>query len=319
MKNSMNNFLTFILTAIIIISCSNKNKSTNGTNDVYTHVKSKFQNPETSSGVNCWWWLNRNVNKAAITKDLEAMKSRNFQGAMVFDAGGHNQRGNHDIPAGPLFGLDEWNELFVFALDEAKRLGPEIGFNIQSGWNLGGPRVTPQYTAKQITFSEAKVSESNIFSLKSKIPNTRRDFYEDIAVLAFPIVEQQKTDETITYLNLKLGFHELGGSDGIKNYGFSDIVMSEFWSPSPHRSKPQNRFYLKQASSAAHIYGKKIVGAESFTTIGPHWNDELWHDQKSFFDHEICAGLNRMYFPDFDTWVSQTILTSVESHKRDFV
>ena len=38
-------------------------------------------------------------------------------------------------------------------------------------------------------------------------------------------------------------------------------------------------------------YGKKIIGAESFTTIGPHWNDELWCNQKPAFDHEICAGL----------------------------
>ena len=90
-----------------------------------------------------------------------------------------------------------------------------------------------------------------------------------------------------------------GPLDGMKNYGFSDIVMSEFWSPSPHRPRPQDRFFIKQASSAAHIYGKKIVGAESFTTIGPHWNDELWHDQKSAFDHEICAGLNRVYFHTF--------------------
>ena len=90
-----------------------------------------------------------------------------------------------------------------------------------------------------------------------------------------------------------------GPMDGIKNYGYNDIVMSEFWSPSPHRPRPENRFFLKQASSAAHIYGKKIVGAESFTTIGPHWNDELWRDQKSAFDHEICAGLNRLYFHTF--------------------
>ncbi len=90
-----------------------------------------------------------------------------------------------------------------------------------------------------------------------------------------------------------------GPMDGIKNYGFSDIVMSEFWSPSPHRPTPEDRFFVKQASSAAHIYGKQIVGAESFTTIGPHWNDELWHDQKSAFDHEICAGLNRLYFHTF--------------------
>ena len=41
------------------------------------------------------------------------------------------------------------------------------------------------------------------------------------------------------------------------------------------------------------------IGAESFTTIGPHWNDALWRDQKSAFDHEICAGLNRTYFHTF--------------------
>jgi hypothetical protein len=52
-----------------------------------------------------------------------------------------------------------------------------------------------------------------------------------------------------------------GPMDGIKKYGFSDIVMSEFWSPSPHRPRPENRFFIKQAFSAAHIYGKKIVVA----------------------------------------------------------
>ena len=146
--------------SFILFSCTlPKEKASAESQSIsYEELKNNFQNPPAESGVNCWWWwLNGNVNKAAITKDLEAMKSRNFQGAMIFDAGGHNQRGNKDIPKGPLFGSDEWNELFVFALDEAKRLGLEVGFNIQSGWNLGGPRVTPQYTAKQITFSETKI------------------------------------------------------------------------------------------------------------------------------------------------------------------
>jgi hypothetical protein len=75
--------------------------------------------------------------KRLSRKELEAMRDRHFYGAMVFDAGGYNQRGNKDIPQGPLFGSKEWNELFVFALDEAKRLGLELGFNIMSGWNPG--------------------------------------------------------------------------------------------------------------------------------------------------------------------------------------
>ena len=505
MKRNFDYYLIFFLLCLFVTSCKHENKSSIKSEETFNYLKANFKTPPSESGVNCWWWwLNGNVNKAAITKDLEAMKSRNFHGAMIFDAGGHNQRGNKDIPKGPLYGSDEWNELFVFALDEAKRLGLQMGFNIQSGWNLGGPRVTPQYTAKQITYSEIKISGGKRIMENLELPNSRRDFYRDIVVLAFPLKADNETKEFISDLDLKLGFHELGGSapdcrfllentdrngrktetgttyviekeeiidltsqmdetgkltwdapdgewsimrigftctgshvstssgdwqgsvldymskeafdfywndvvepifkaagehigttlkymetdswecggmnwtdkfsgefmnyrgydilhylpvvagyviddintsnsfladfrktlgdlvaynhyarfqeyahkynmgvqpesagphagpmDGIKNYGFSDIVMSEFWSPSPHRPLPNNRFFLKQASSAAHIYGNKIVGAESFTTIGPHWNDELWHDQKSAFDHEICAGLNRMYFHTF--------------------
>lgn len=498
-------YSAFFVICFLVLNCTSNYKQQNSSDVDYTFLRENFKKPSSVYGVNCWWWwLNGNVTKAAITKDLEAMKSRNFQGAMIFDAGGHNQRGNKDIPAGPLFGSEAWNELFVFAMDEAKRLGLQMGFNIQSGWNLGGPRVTPQYTAKQITYSETKIKGNKSISIKLEQPSTRNDFYKDIAVLAFPVNESSKTDQIITDLNLKLGYRELGGSapdtrfllenstpkdnntgkkssyiikkeeimdltsktdaegnlswdipdgewciirfgytctgshvstssgdwqgsvldymskeafdfycndvvepifqaagkhvgttlkymetdswecggmnwtdnfsaefqnyrgydlknylpivagyviedidisnaflgdfrktladlvaynhyarfqeyahkynmgiqpesagphagpmDGIKNYGFNDIVMSEFWSPSQHRPLPENRFFLKQASSAAHIYGKKIVGAESFTTIGPHWNDELWHDQKSAFDHEICAGLNRLYFHTF--------------------
>jgi hypothetical protein len=165
------------LAVITSMNCIHAKKSSTATADPYNEVKANFKNPGTSTGVNCWWWwLNGNVNKSAITKDLEAMKSRNFQGAMIFDAGGHNQRGNKDIPAGPLFGSPEWNELFVFAMNEARRLGLEMGFNIQSGWNLGGPRVTPQYMAKQITFSELKISDYKKGNIKLALPKTRNDF-----------------------------------------------------------------------------------------------------------------------------------------------
>jgi len=83
-----------------------------------------------------------------------------------------------------------------------------------------------------------------------------------------------------------------GPFDGLKNLGFSEIMMGEFWSPSPHRPRPENRFFVKQAASAAHIYNKKLVGAEAFTTIGRHWNDVIWEHMKPSFDHELCAGLN---------------------------
>ena len=206
-------YLVFLFILGLFPECTDHFKQDDITGPDYTFFKENFKNPPSEYGLNCWWWwLNSNVTKEAITSDLEAMKSRNFQGAVVYDAGGHNQRGNNDVPVGPQFGSDEWNELFVFALDEAKRLGLEIGLNIQSGWNLGGPRVTPQYTAKQITYSETKITGNKNVSVKLELPYIRKEFYEDIAVLAFPIHPEQKTDEVITDLDLKLGYHELGGS-----------------------------------------------------------------------------------------------------------
>ena len=195
MKRHFFNYPVLILLFLLATSCSKENRSSINTDDTYIYLKENFMTPPTKSGVNCWWWwLNGNVNKSAITKDLEAMKSRNFHGAMIFDAGGHNQRGNKDIPKGPLYGSDDWNELFVFALDEAKRMGLQMGFNIQSGWNLGGPRVTPQYTAKQITYSETIISGKKKVAAKLALPNIRRDFYKDIVVLAFPLKKENKTN-----------------------------------------------------------------------------------------------------------------------------
>ena len=122
-------------------------------------LEDNFIKPSPEYGTDCWWWwLNGNVTREAITSDLEAMKEKGFHGAMIFDAGGHNQRGNRDIPAGPLFASEEWRKLFVHALDEAERLGLEIGFNIQSGWNLGGPFITPEKAAEKLTYSETEIS-----------------------------------------------------------------------------------------------------------------------------------------------------------------
>ena len=90
-----------------------------------------------------------------------------------------------------------------------------------------------------------------------------------------------------------------GPLDGLKNYGRSELILSEFWSPSPHRPKPESRFFVKQASSAAHTYGKRLVGAEAFTTIGPHWNDVPWSAMKPSFDNEFCAGLNLVFHHTF--------------------
>ena len=456
-----------------------------------------FQNPPSQYGIRCWWWwLNGNVTKEAITQDLEEMKAKGFSGACIFDAGGQNQRGNGDVPEGPLWGSPAWRELYLHAINEADRLGLVMSLSIQSGWNLGGPDITPAEAAKQVVFSEINIKGGNRIQQVLAQPKGHEGFYQDIAVLAIPTkifanrlkirdfesksaskevgwsvpetrplltdtiatdgeedakLEQvldvsdkfkgdvldwnaptgdwtiirfgyaptgrevstssgkwqglvidytsekhfnrywntnvepllqmigNKAGKTLKYLQTdsfeaggmnwsdkfedefkkRRGYDPLlylpilagkiienrevsnrfltdlrktlsdcisdnhyrvfaerakqygmgiqpesagphaGPFDGLKNYGHSEIMMSEFWSPSPHRSKDIDRFFVKQAASAAKIYNKQLVGAESFTTIGPHWNDVIWADMKPSADHEFCAGLNLVYLHTF--------------------
>lgn len=458
----------------------------------------QFRNPGSEYGPSCfWWWLNGNVTEASITRDLEAMKDKGFRGALIFDAGGAEQQGNGQVPAGPLFGSPEWRKLFTHAVNEASRLGLELSLSIQSGWNLGGPDVAPQEAAKLITWTSVNAHGGQT-GVQLPVPEHREDYYEDIAVLAYPVQEGTAGSEPVSDLKAKGAFGEaafsahdmrylleekvaddgrfhaapqevrdisehvtpdgrvewkipdgeweiirfgytnngahvstasgawkglvidylnkdhfqrywdthvepllkevgkeagktlrylhtdsweLGGSnwtqgfeaefkdrrgyelrpylpvlagkivgnreisnrfladfrktlgdcisdnhyatfaanaqrhgmgihpesagphagpfDGLKNYGHSELVMSEFWSPSNHRPTPERRFFVKQASSAAHIYNRRLVGAEGFTTIGRHWNDVIWEHMKQSFDHEVCAGANRVYFHTF--------------------
>ena len=138
-----------------------------------------------------WWWLNGNVTKQSITHDLEEMKAKGFGGAVLIDAGGANQWNNAQVPHGPTFLTTEWRELYKHALREANRLGLAISLNIQSGWNLGGPMVTADDAAKELTWSEQTISGPANFAGKLPSPKARDHFYRNSYVVAFRVRTNQ--------------------------------------------------------------------------------------------------------------------------------
>jgi hypothetical protein len=87
--------------------------------------------------------------------------------------------------------------------------------------------------------------------------------------------------------------------DGLKCLGLNDFPMGEFWARSnTHRYTEDQRLFLKQSSSAAHIYGKRFVAGEGPTSIGPQW-ERSPKDLKSVFDQNLCEGINRFYWHCF--------------------
>jgi len=84
-----------------------------------------------------------------------------------------------------------------------------------------------------------------------------------------------------------------GGSprvEPLKALGHSHIPMGEFWNRQRH-------WVTKEAASAAHIYGKQVVAAESLTGWN-HWQHGPT-DFKQLIDIAFCEGLNQVVFHTF--------------------
>jgi hypothetical protein len=166
-----------------------------------------FDKPPLAARTRCyWWWLNGNVDKAAITKDLEWMKAIGMGGGLIFDAGA----GAGPTPTGPLFGSPKWTELFVHAVKEADRLGLELSLSPQSGWNLGGPDVKPEESGKLIAWSELSVTGPR--ELNEPLPVPAAKPFQDTVLLAYR--SKPGKSAPIRQLREKSFFTELGGSAG---------------------------------------------------------------------------------------------------------
>jgi hypothetical protein len=85
-------------------------------------------------------------------------------------------------------------------------------------------------------------------------------------------------------------------SDGMRHFSKVDIPMGEFWLRSPTHDKPND---MRDAISAAHVYGKPIVQAEAFTELRMAW-DEHPGLLKSLGDLQLCAGANRLVYHVFN-------------------
>ena len=69
--------------------------------------------------------------------------------------------------------------------------------------------------------------------------------------------------------------------------------MGEFWTLLPGESHRASHVTdVREAASAAHIYGKPLVAAESFTSFVPGWNDPP-SALKWVGDHFMAMGVNR--------------------------
>jgi hypothetical protein len=162
-------------------------------------LEDDFQNPPPANRPWVYWYfMDGNITREGLTADLEAMHAAGIGGAVFLEV-------DLGLPRGPVkFMSAEWRKLFTHAVHEAERLGIEIVLASGPGWcGTGGPWVKPEQSMQHLVASETNVvgplkfdgvlarpqPRAPFFGEATLTPEFARDwreFYRDVAVLAFP-------------------------------------------------------------------------------------------------------------------------------------
>lgn len=165
-------------------------------------ILKEFPCPSMEYRPRVWWhWMNGNVTREGIRKDLQWMKESGVGGVQVFDAG-------LDIPTVVRNRLsymsDGWKDAFNYAAELADSLGLEFAIAGSGGWSdTGGPWVTNEQAMKELNWKEFDVVGGGLVDRLLPEPNCiagkylthsffpvhkpEYDFYRDIAVIAVKV------------------------------------------------------------------------------------------------------------------------------------
>lgn len=152
-----------------------------------------FVNPPHWAKPRTWMHvMSGNMTKEGMTKDLESIKDVGIGGILLFDVA-------QGIPYGPIeYNSAEHHELLKHTASECERLGLSFGFHNCAGWSAsGGPWIKPEESMKMLVYSQQVIDGGNV-NLTLLQPTKRENFYRDIAVLAYPALETEICDASLT-------------------------------------------------------------------------------------------------------------------------
>ena len=149
-----------------------------------TNLEDAFRNPPVAGHPDTYWfWMNGNISKVGITRDLEDMKRLGIRGFQMFQAGTGIVKGPVDYTS------PEYVEMLRHAVRESGRLGLQFGMHNCPGWSSsGGPWLNdhPELSMQVLTWTETTVAGGQSVGIALPQPNSTLNFYSDAMVLAFP-------------------------------------------------------------------------------------------------------------------------------------
>ena len=159
--------------------------------------KKAFLHPDRIYYPETWFhFINTNIRREGITRDLEAIAASGIQGVQFF----HGQMGDTKEWPGTEEHVEclspEWEDLVRHTAEEAHRLGLRFSLQTCPGWAMsGGPWIKPEQAMRHLSYSRTDVTGGKEVNVELSVPQKEdwRD-WRDIAVLAFP-APQGDTDK----------------------------------------------------------------------------------------------------------------------------
>lgn len=159
-----------------------------------------FARPPAAAMPGVWWrWIDGNVSREGISRDLAEMARKGIRSVDVFDVGG-------GVPAGPVGMMGpEWRALFQHALAEAARHGIEVRLTAAAGWGMGGPWIDAKHATKKLAHAEIQVQGPTRLTQVLPKPVGSEPFYEDVAVVAFRVPDDAPLRPTQVVASSEVG------------------------------------------------------------------------------------------------------------------
>ncbi|MBN2321372.1 MAG: discoidin domain-containing protein [Acidobacteria bacterium] len=263
-------FLNVGFIVIILLTFSQcKNKDQN----YGTDLEAGFLNPPASAKPRVWWhWMNGNITRDGIQKDLEWMNRIGIGGFQNFDAA---LRTPQIVEKRLVYMTPEWKESFKFTTDLADSLGLEMAIAGSPGWSeSGGPWVPPSEGMKKYVWSETIVEGGKLF--KGQLPHPpdtsgafqnighsnplplseaeeeAPEFYSDAAVIAYKIPDK---DLSLKDLNPKVT--SSGGTFSLEMLTDGDLSTTAFLPAAPAGKSSWIQFEFDRPQS---IHSISMVG-----------------------------------------------------------
>jgi hypothetical protein len=178
-----------------------------------------------------------------------------------------------------------------------------LGFVITDSWEAGQANWTeamPAEFARRRGYDLTPWLPALTGRVVGDVASTERFLWDYRRTLAdlltdnhFAQIAQVLHGEGLTYAAEAPGVDLPTTADGLQAKGRADMPMGEFWVYPQDKPPPAAHVAdIREAASAAHVYGKPLVGAEALTTMGEDpWHTGPWQ-AKRIVDRYMAEGVN---------------------------